>query len=134
MNSLTEFMAKKSVGELYAIIHSEEFDYDIRIHATGEIMRREGDPPMGKEQHREIKVNNLRRNSIYIACEELDFTWSSKEVYQFNRYMKNGKTLEEIAELFERNIDEVRILHIDWCRRRRPRKMGRNLIDAICGN
>ncbi|MNH86343.1 hypothetical protein D3C73_387980 [compost metagenome] len=79
-------------------------------------------------------VSKRKNRDVYIACEELDFTWSREEVKRFDKYMKDGMTLEEISGLLERHLDEVRILHIDWCRRRRPRKKRRNLIDAICGN
>ncbi|MGG3846713.1 hypothetical protein [Aeribacillus composti] len=67
------------------------------------------------------------RNGIYIACENLNFVWDPKEVQEFDRLWKelkkDGKTsfeiVQELAEHFERDPDEVAILAI--CRGRRGR-------------
>jgi len=64
---------------------------------------------------------------IYIACENLDFVWDAKDVFEFDRLWKErkkgGKTsfeiVQELAEYFDRDPDEVAILAI--CRGRRGR-------------
>jgi len=67
------------------------------------------------------------RNGIYIACENLNYYWDPKEVQEFDRLWKerkkDGKTsfeiVQELAEHFDRDPDEVAILAI--CRGRKGR-------------
>jgi hypothetical protein len=67
------------------------------------------------------------RNGIYIACENLNYYWDPKEVQEFDRLWKerkkDGKTsfeiIQELAEYFDRDPDEVAILAI--CRGRKGR-------------
>lgn len=67
------------------------------------------------------------RKSLYIACEELDYFWSVKEVLEFEmafKYKKNeGKNqfeiINELAEYFGRDPDEVLILFVDRARKGR---------------
>jgi hypothetical protein len=53
------------------------------------------------------------RNNTYIALEELDFTWSMEEVFEFEKMWNEGKSLMEIAEHFGRTHEEVAVLIMD---------------------
>ncbi|QNG60367.1 hypothetical protein H4O14_02235 [Bacillus sp. PAMC26568] len=61
------------------------------------------------------------RLTTYIACEELNFTWSDEQVRNFDEHWKRGKAcglapykiILEIANEFNRNPEEVAILALD---------------------
>jgi len=64
---------------------------------------------------------------IYIACENLDFVWDAKDVFEFDRLWRilkdEGKNsyeiIQELSKHFERDVDEVAILAMDRARRGR---------------
>ncbi|MNX81011.1 hypothetical protein D3C86_1126860 [compost metagenome] len=92
---------------------------------------------MPKGQNGEIKVNPNRRKSIYIACEELDFTWGTEEAKTFDAMWEAGASVREIAKALGRDVDEVAILTIDRSRKGKikPRQGGAMGVQyAICGN
>ncbi|MBW8350751.1 hypothetical protein K0H71_15045 [Bacillus sp. IITD106] len=51
--------------------------------------------------------------STYICCENYDFLWSEEEVFDFECQWNEGKTLEEMAEYFNRPQIEVLFLALD---------------------
>jgi hypothetical protein len=57
------------------------------------------------------------RINIYLACEEMNFAWSNKEVRNFEKMWLEGMGLKQIAEQLKRDPDEVLILVIDRARR-----------------
>lgn len=57
-----------------------------------------------------------QRSKIYLACEELDFTWAEKEVKQVTEMWKEGKSIRAISYVLKRDADEVLILIIDLLR------------------
>lgn len=64
--------------------------------------------------------------NLYLACEDLNFSWDERNVLEFDRLWSEGKGLFEIAEIFNRDPDEVAILVIDRARQGiiKPRKGG----------
>lgn len=60
-------------------------------------------------------MNNYYNN--YIACFNLDFSWSEKQVKRVIAYWNSGYHIAEIAEKVDRIIDEVAILIIDLARK-----------------
>ncbi len=67
-----------------------------------------------------------RRNTLYIACEDYDFTWSEDEIMQFRRMWRQGIPLPKMAVELKRHQNEVAILVIDQIEHNyiRPRKGG----------
>jgi hypothetical protein len=69
----------------------------------------------------ERKFMKTDRLTTYIACEELDFTWSNEQVREFDKRWREGRkhgrtSLEMIAELskrFKRLPEEIVILTMD---------------------
>jgi|SRR5690606_7057612 len=49
----------------------------------------------------------------YVACEKYDFLWYEDEILDFERMWKEGKTLIEIAEYFNRPQIEILFLAAD---------------------
>lgn len=66
----------------------------------------------------ESKALKNRRN-IYLACDELDFTWGTEEIYRFEELWKQGTDIKHIAKEFKRDPDELAILAIDRARQGR---------------
>lgn len=54
-----------------------------------------------------------KRTSTYIALEEMDFTWSTRQVKEFDSLWEDGYSLEYIAEYFNRALDEAALLLMD---------------------
>ena len=50
---------------------------------------------------------------IYVACEDYNFLWSEEDVFDFECQWNEGKTLEEMAEYFNRPQIEVLFLALD---------------------
>lgn len=53
---------------------------------------------------------------VYIACEEMDFTWTQDQLRDFNRMWKQGLSHIEIAEHLNRDPYEVILLVLDYIR------------------
>lgn len=70
---------------------------------------------MDKAIHRESSFKS--RTQIYLACEEMDFTWCVKDVWKFKKMWKDGKSILQIAQELDRDPDEVLILAIDRCKK-----------------
>ncbi|GIO63550.1 hypothetical protein [Paenibacillus cineris] len=58
-----------------------------------------------------------KRQNIYLACEEMNFIWSEKEVGDFLKLWKEGRGIPQIAAYFDRDPDEVGLLVIDQARK-----------------
>ncbi|MEK5057685.1 hypothetical protein BK126_05300 [Paenibacillus sp. FSL H7-0326] len=54
-----------------------------------------------------------QRVSIYLACEEMDFTWSREEVKEVDQMWNEGIDVRSIANKVQRDPDELLILIID---------------------
>lgn len=67
---------------------------------------------------RRMQVAHMKksRTNIYIACEDMDFTWDEKEVLEVDEMWKLGASLWQIAKQVNRDLDEVVILLIDRCK------------------
>lgn len=68
---------------------------------------------------REIERLHLiadRRNT-YVACADMDFIWSLKDVHEIERMWKVGFPLHIIAQSFQRDFDETGFLIADRSRK-----------------
>lgn len=74
----------------------------------------------------ELQYMNQTRQKVYIACETLDFIWDEKDIKQIDQLWRDGYSIWDIAEQFDRDPDELLILLIDRAKRGRikPRKGG----------
>ncbi|WP_051289634.1 hypothetical protein [Paenibacillus massiliensis] len=66
-----------------------------------------------KSQDERGKYKKNSRRNIYIACEEMDFTWDPAEVREFERMWKSGVSVKEMGVHFNRDPDEVLVLAVD---------------------
>ena len=70
-----------------------------------------------------------RRRNIYVACEDMDFTWDERQVYAVAEMYRKGATVYEIASDpgIDRDPDEVAILIMDLARQDviKPKDFGR---------
>jgi len=85
------------------------------------------------EQASIVRLENAymtkRRRNIYIACEDMDFTWDERQVYAVAEMYRKGATVYEIAADpgIDRDPDEVAILIMDLARQDviKPKDFGR---------
>ena len=85
------------------------------------------------EQASIVRLENAymtkRRRNIYIACEDMDFTWDERQVYAVAEMYRKGATVYEIASDpgIDRDPDEVAILIMDLARQDviKPKDFGR---------
>lgn len=63
---------------------------------------------------------------MYIALEEINFTWEHSEVRTFCKLWRAGHSLENIAKYLKRDMDEVAVLLMDQIRENKikPRPHG----------
>lgn len=63
---------------------------------------------------------------LYIACEDMDFSWYQWEIDTVIEKWTNNHCITEIADALDRDCDEVAILLIDLARKEKiqPRKGG----------
>lgn len=74
-----------------------------------------------------MKVNRQRidrrkyrpRVTLYIALEDLDFSWFPHEVEKVRVLWGQGKSIYQIAKSFERDPDEVTLLIMSLARERK---------------
>lgn len=74
-----------------------------------------------------VDIRKLRpKEELYIACTDLDFSWTKAEVEYVKREWKEGTHIADIAGALDRDVDEVGILVMDLARKRkiRPREGG----------
>ncbi|WP_308637696.1 helix-turn-helix domain-containing protein [Paenibacillus silvisoli] len=64
--------------------------------------------------------------NLYLACEEMDFSWDEKEIFRFESLWRQGMAVFQIAKELRRDPDEVALLIIDRSRKKAiaPRKGG----------
>lgn len=55
----------------------------------------------------------MAKGELYIACEELNFTWHSSEVSEVAAMWRKGKSINGIAKSFKRKPVEIVLLLID---------------------
>ncbi|MEH7342728.1 hypothetical protein V7122_02390 [Bacillus sp. JJ1532] len=62
-----------------------------------------------------LHLINSRKNRI-IVCENLNYFWDEEELFDISSMWHEGNTVEEIAEYFKRDPDEVLIALIHLAR------------------
>lgn len=60
-----------------------------------------------------------KRLNTYIALEDLNFFWDYKEVKEFRHMWERGFAIWDIANVFNRDPDEVMLLAMDQARKGR---------------
>lgn len=79
--------------------------------------------------HIEKAYLRKKRRNIYVACEDMDFTWDERQVYAVAEMYRKGATVYEIASDpgIDRDPDEVAILIMDLARQGviKPKDFGR---------
>ncbi len=75
-----------------------------------------------------IEAGYLKREfgQLHIACEEMDFTWSLRQVRSFREMWNEGNSIHEMAAYFRRAEEEIALLILDQASRGmiEPRKGG----------
>jgi hypothetical protein len=64
-------------------------------------------------QRERIDKAKMRPPELYIACEDIDFSWLPEEIAEFIRLWTFGYSLEAIATNLDRPLDDVTILLYD---------------------
>lgn len=54
-----------------------------------------------------------KSGQTYIACEDLDFSWTKAEIAEFVLMWREGLRLDEMARHFNRPQEEILILALD---------------------
>jgi hypothetical protein len=70
------------------------------------------------------------RQKLYTVLEELNFHWCEKEVRQFEALWNEGKSLQDIAEIFNRDLDETALLVLDRARRNKIKPRTHGILQA----
>ncbi|MEE4561589.1 helix-turn-helix domain containing protein [Paenibacillus polymyxa] len=70
---------------------------------------------MAREEYNKLKN---KRRSIYLACEEMDFTWDQNQVQKFDEMWTSGISLLQIGKELGRDPDEVMMLAVDRIKKR----------------
>ena len=72
------------------------------------------------------KTKRCPKAELYIACDDLDFSWYHWEIEAVTEWWNGGLCITEIAEMLDRDCDEVAILLIDLARKEKiqPREGG----------
>lgn len=55
----------------------------------------------------------VQRLNTYVACDDLNFIWDERDVLQFQNMWDEGVSIFEIAQTFQRDVDEIVLLAID---------------------
>ena len=63
--------------------------------------------------HIESRYLTKSSNRIIVACEDLNFVWSDKEVRDFRYLWRKKMPIQDIAAYFKRTNEEVAILVFD---------------------
>jgi hypothetical protein len=71
-------------------------------------MKRRGRPPADQPKS---------RRGIYLAMEDADLVWDTREVKQFDEMWAEGIDITDIAKRFKRDPDEVLVLALDRARK-----------------
>jgi len=72
------------------------------------------------------KYHKEERNNTYLVGEDEDLRWDLNKVLNFDFLWNEGHSLQDIANYFKRDIDEVAYLVIDRAKKGKikPRKNG----------
>jgi len=62
------------------------------------------------------------QEELYIALSELDFSWFPGEVEKIKKLWAYGLHIAKIAEMLERDVDEVAVLIMDLARKNKIRR------------
>lgn len=73
-------------------------------------------------------VNHV--DNDYIALIDLDFSWMKKDINRVARFWREGKSIAEISEYFNREIDEVFLLLLDLARKHKIDSRKEGLYDS----
>lgn len=57
--------------------------------------------------------HKLEGEHVYIALEEANMIWSTREVELFDKFYKKGSTIYELSERFKRPCDDIVLLALD---------------------
>ena len=71
------------------------------------------------------------REKLYIALSELDFSWYPDEVEQVAQFWRDGPHIAKIAEMLERDIDEVAVLIMDLARKNKIRRRKNGVLGEV---
>lgn len=72
---------------------------------------------MGAHRKTLLADPNERRINLYIACEQMNFFWSERQVSKFKQLWDSGESIQSIAKHFKRDPDEVGLLVIDQAKK-----------------
>ncbi len=59
----------------------------------------------------------IDHGKAYVACENLDFTWSKDDVAALRELWREGHAVPDMAKYFKRKEEEVALLVIDQSRK-----------------
>lgn len=62
------------------------------------------------------------RTELYIDLNDFELAWELKDVRKFDELWKKGLSLQQLAERFNRDLDEIAIHVIDRVRKGKIRK------------
>lgn len=68
------------------------------------------------------------RNKLYIACENVDFIWSDKDIRIFKRMWNDGKPFLDICKRLGRPQKDVQMLMIDLAEKDQIKQRKRGLM------
>jgi len=69
----------------------------------------------------------LRPKGLYIACEELDFSWYEEEIELVIQWWNTGLSVEKMAQRLERDPDEILVLLLDLARKEKIQQRKRGI-------
>lgn len=59
------------------------------------------------------------KDELHICLEKLDFSWYKKEVEKVKNMWEEGHHIKDIAQVMDREVDEVFLLLLDLIRRKK---------------
>lgn len=71
------------------------------------------------------------QEELYIALSELDFSWFPGEVEKIKKLWAYGLHIAKIAEMLERDIDEVAVLIMDLARKNKIRRRKNGVLGEV---
>ena len=71
------------------------------------------------------------QEELYIALSELDFSWFPGEVEKIKKLWAYGLHIAKIAEMLERDVDEVAVLIMDLARKNKIRRRKNGILGEV---
>jgi len=71
------------------------------------------------------------QEELYIALSELDFSWYPGEVEKIKKLWAYGLHIAKIAEMLERDVDEVAVLIMDLARKNKIRRRKNGVLGEV---